>query len=132
VLCQFHLRRGYLENQRHFGTELWKIKACFQRMLLDGEALNVEPAVGPCHFQLCLVVAELAGKPGTTLLQSSVLSPLIAFLKAGTGVPAILSFTEPRKFQLVKYSVFRSGPPKAMFVVCGWPWTFRPSFLPRG
>jgi hypothetical protein len=80
-------------------------------------ALNVEPAVGPCHFQLCLIVAELAGKPGTTLLQSSVLSPLIAFLKAGTGIPAILSFTEPRKFQLVKYSVFQSGPPNAMFVV---------------
>jgi hypothetical protein len=25
-----------------------------------------------------------------------------AFLTAGTGIPAILRFTEPRKFQLVK------------------------------
>jgi hypothetical protein len=45
--------------------------------------------------------------------------PAYAFLTAGTGIPAILSFTEPRKFQLVKYSVFQSGPPKAMLVVCG-------------
>jgi hypothetical protein len=55
-----------------------------------------------------------------------------AFLTAGTGIPAILRFTEPRKFQLVKQSVFQSGPPKARFVVCGWPWTMRPSFLPLG
>jgi hypothetical protein len=27
---------------------------------------------------------------------------IYAFLTAGTGIPAILRFTEPRKFQLVK------------------------------
>jgi hypothetical protein len=58
---------------------MWKIKARFRRVVPDGEAVNVEPAVGPCHFQLYLIVAELAGKPGTSLLQSSVLSPLMPF-----------------------------------------------------
>src|SRR6516165_6203507 len=50
----------------------------------------------------------------------------------GTGTPAILRLTEPRKFALVKYNVFQSGSPKAMFVVCGLPWMIRPSFLPLG
>ena len=32
----------------------------------------------------------------------AMLARLYAFLTAGTGIPAILMFTEPRKFQLVK------------------------------
>jgi copper resistance protein D len=49
-------------------------------------------------------------------------------LVAGTGTPGIFTRTEPSAVRLVKYSVFQSSPPNAMLVVCGLPWTMRPSF----
>jgi len=55
-----------------------------------------------------------------------------ARLVAGTGTPGIFTRTEPSAVRLVKYSVFQSSPPNAMLVVCGLPWTMRPSFLPCG
>jgi putative copper resistance protein D len=53
-------------------------------------------------------------------------------LVAGTGTPGIFTRTEPSAVRLVKYSVFQSSPPNAMLVVCGLPWTMRPSFRPCG
>ena len=55
-----------------------------------------------------------------------------AFFATGTGMPATFRLTEPSMVRLVKNKVFQSLPPKPMFVVAGWPWTMRPSFLPLG
>jgi putative copper resistance protein D len=51
---------------------------------------------------------------------------------AGTGTPGIFTRTEPSVVRLVKNRVFQSSPPNARLVVCGLPWTMRPSFLPCG
>src|SRR5467141_2086470 len=62
---------------------------------------------------------------------SSPLPPQV-FFGGGAGMPAILMLTEPKWLRLVKNNVFKSSPPKPMFVVAGWPWTMRPSFFPCG
>jgi putative copper resistance protein D len=59
-------------------------------------------------------------------------SPLYARFAAGTGTPGIFMRTEPSVVRLVKYNVLQSSPPNARLVVCGLPWTMRPSFLPLG
>jgi copper resistance protein D len=51
---------------------------------------------------------------------------------AGAGTPGIFTRTEPSVVRLVKNRVFQSSPPNARLVVCGLPWTMRPSFLPLG
>jgi Copper resistance protein D len=51
---------------------------------------------------------------------------------AGAGTPGIFIRTEPSVVRLVKNRVFQSSPPNARLVVCGLPWTMRPSFLPLG
>jgi hypothetical protein len=49
------------------------------------------------------LVIEQARGPGTSLSEIALgMNAIYAFLTAGTGIPAILRFTEPRKFQLVK------------------------------
>jgi hypothetical protein len=57
---------------------------------------------------------------------------IYAFFATGTGMPATFRLTDPSMVRLVKNRVFQSLPPKPMFVVAGWPWTMRPSFLPLG
>jgi copper resistance protein D len=59
-------------------------------------------------------------------------SPPYARFAAGTGTPGIFTRTEPSVVRLVKYKVLQSSPPNARLVVCGLPWTMRPSFLPLG
>jgi hypothetical protein len=48
------------------------------------------------------VRATCRGARGRTITPLAMLARFYAFLTAGTGIPAILMFTEPRKFQLVK------------------------------
>ena len=63
--------------------------------------------------------------------QASSYAPYARFA-AGTGTPGIFTRTEPSVVRLVKYRVLQSSPPNARLVVCGLPWTMRPSFLPLG
>jgi putative copper resistance protein D len=58
--------------------------------------------------------------------------PPYARFAAGTGTPGIFTRTEPSVVRLGKYKVLQSSPPNARLVVCGLPWTMRPSFLPLG
>jgi copper resistance protein D len=79
-----------------------------------------------------IIVAVLGTLPPANEHTSGESAAPYARLVAGTGTPGIFTRTEPSAVRLVKYSVFQSSPPNAMLVVCGLPWTMRPSFLPCG
>jgi putative copper resistance protein D len=81
---------------------------------------------------ILVIVAVLGMLPPANERTSGEGAALYARLVAGTGTPGIFTRTEPSAVRLVKYSVFQSSPPNAMLVVCGLPWTMRPSFLPCG
>jgi putative copper resistance protein D len=89
----------------------------------------VEAGVGAI---ILVIVAVLGMLPPANERTSGEGAALYARLVAGTGTPGIFTRTEPSAVRLVKYSVFQSSPPNAMLVVCGLPWTMRPSFLPCG
>ncbi len=80
---------------------------------------------------ILIIVAVLGTLPPGNEQTSYDAAPYDRF-GAGTGTPGIFTRTEPSVVRLVKYSVFQSSPPNARLVVCGLPWTMRPSFLPCG
>ena len=82
---------------------------------------------------IILIIVAVLGTlpPGNEQVSWSGAAPYDRF-GAGTGTPGIFTRTEPSVVRLVKYSVFQSSPPNARLVVCGLPWTMRPSFLPCG
>jgi copper resistance protein D len=80
---------------------------------------------------ILIIVGVLGTLPPGNEQTSYGVAPYTRF-GAGTGTPGIFTRTEPRLVRLVKYRVFQSSPPNARLVVCGLPWTMRPSFLPCG
>jgi copper resistance protein D len=105
------------------------VSACREALRQLRDNSLIEALLGAAIFFVVGVLGTLP--PGNDATSRYRAAPYDRF-GAGAGTPGIFTRTEPSAVRLVKYSVFQSSPPNAMLVVCGLPWTMRPSFLPCG